>query len=72
MSELPQYTRRLSDKILMAFHQACEQHAVEVAALLIQALELALTKEGGLGKVDNRKNLEAVFEAFDKLKNVQE
>ena len=72
MSELPQYTRRLSDKILMAFHQACEQRAVEVAALLIQALELALTKEGGLGKVDNRKNLEAVFEAFDKLKNVQE
>ncbi|HEV2677756.1 MAG TPA: hypothetical protein VGV37_24710 [Aliidongia sp.] len=72
MSELPQYTRRLSDKILMSFHQACEQRAVEVAALLIQALELALTKEGGLGKVDNRKNLEAVFEAFDKLKDVQE
>lgn len=72
MSEMPQYTRRLSDKILMAFHQACEQRAIEVAGLLIQALELALTKEGGLGKVDNRKNLEAVFEAFDKLKNVQE
>ena len=72
MSETPPYTRRLSDKILMAFHQACEQHAVEVAGLLIQALELALTKEGGPGKVDNRKDLEAVFQAFDKLKSVQQ
>lgn len=70
MSDLPQYTRRLSDKILMAFNQACEQRAVEVADLLIQALELALTKEGGPGKTDNRKDLEAVFLAFDKLKRV--
>jgi hypothetical protein len=72
MSEMPQYTRRLSDKILMAFHQACEQHAVEVAGLLIQALELALTREGGPGKVDHRKDLEAVFLAFDRLKNVRD
>ena len=41
MSDLPQYTRRLSDKILMAVNQACEQRAVEVAGLLIQALERA-------------------------------
>jgi len=72
MSEMPQYTRRLSDKILMAFNQACEQRAVEVAELLMQALELALTKEGGPGKIDNRKDLEAVFLAFDKLKSFQE
>jgi hypothetical protein len=72
MSEVPQYTRRLSDKILMAFNQACEQRAVEVAGLLIQALELALTKEGGPGKVDHRKDLEAVFQAFDRLKNVRD
>jgi hypothetical protein len=72
MSDLPQHTRRLSDKILMAFNQACEQRAVEVAELLIRALELALTKEGGLGKTDNRKDLEAVFQAFDKLKAFSE
>jgi hypothetical protein len=74
MSETPQkppYSRRLSDKILMAFNQACEQRATEVASLLIQALELALTREGGPGKIDNRKDLEAVFEAFDKLKSVR-
>jgi len=41
-----------------------------VAELLIHALELALTKEGGPGKTDNRKDLEAVFLAFDKLKAV--
>jgi hypothetical protein len=70
MSETPHFTRRLSDKILMAFNQACEQQAVEVAQLLIHALELALTREGGLDKTDNRKDLDAVMLAFDKLKTV--
>jgi len=28
---VPRYTRRLSDKILIAFHQACDQSDFEVA-----------------------------------------
>ncbi|MEI9985114.1 MAG: hypothetical protein WDN69_19120 [Aliidongia sp.] len=46
----PIYTRRLSDKILWAFDQAIEQKATQVAGILMQALELALTREGGPGK----------------------
>jgi hypothetical protein len=65
---LPKYTRRLSDKILWAFGQAIDQKATEVAGLLMQALELALTREGGPDKVDQRRNLEEVFAAYDKLK----
>jgi hypothetical protein len=68
----PVYTRRLSDKIVLAFNQACEQRAVEVAELLITALELALTMEGGYGKVDKRIDMTPFFVAFDKLKAMQD
>jgi hypothetical protein len=64
----PIYTRRLSDKILWAFDQAIEQKATEVAGLLMHALELALTREGGPNKVDKRNDLEYVLAAFEKLK----
>jgi hypothetical protein len=70
--EQPLYTRRLSDKILWAFDQAIATQSVEVAGLLLQALELALTKEGGPGKIDQRKDLEHVFEAYNRLKNSAE
>jgi hypothetical protein len=35
----PRYTRRLSDKILIAFHHACDQEDLEVAAWLLDVLE---------------------------------
>jgi hypothetical protein len=66
--ELPIYTRRLSDKILWAFDQAIDQHATGVAGLLMQALELALTSEGGPGKTDRREDLDYVMRAYDKLR----
>jgi hypothetical protein len=65
--DLPKYSRRLSDKILWAFDQAIEQKAGAVAGLLMQALELALTREGGPDKVDQRQDLEYVLAAYDKL-----
>ncbi|HVJ54763.1 MAG TPA: hypothetical protein VM689_20050 [Aliidongia sp.] len=68
MLELPIYTRRLSDKILWAFDQAIEQKSLEVAGLLMQALELALTREGGAGRTDRRQDLDHVMAAYDKLK----
>jgi hypothetical protein len=70
--ELPIYTRRLSDKILWAFDQAIEQKATEVAGLLMQALELALTGEGGAGKTDRREDLDHVMRAYDKLREATE
>ncbi len=33
------YTRRLSDKIVIAFHQACDEGDYEVAAQLLEVLE---------------------------------
>jgi hypothetical protein len=38
------YTRRLSDKILIAFHQACDQSDFEVAERLLAVLETMLKR----------------------------
>ncbi|HWK46679.1 MAG TPA: hypothetical protein VNT30_18300 [Stellaceae bacterium] len=64
--------RRLSDKILLAFEQACTQKNPVVAELLIRALELALTAEGGPGKTDGREEMGPVVEAYARLKAMQD
>jgi hypothetical protein len=38
----PRYTRRLSDKILIAFHQACDQADFDVAVRLLKVLETVI------------------------------
>jgi hypothetical protein len=43
-SEPPRYTRRLSDKILIAFHQACDQRDTEVAVDLLDVLEFMINR----------------------------
>ncbi len=64
--EMPQ--RRLSDKILAAFDQACDRGEIEVAELLLRALELTLTRAGGKGHVDKRGELGPVVDAYARLK----
>ncbi len=61
------YTRRLSDKIIHAFDQACETNALDCAELLLKALELSLTTMGGPGAVDRRVNMEPYINAFERL-----
>jgi hypothetical protein len=39
--------RRLSDQIILAHKQACEEGRKEVAALLMEALEMDLSAIGG-------------------------
>ena len=68
---MTEYTRRLSDKILFAFNQACDQGYFDVAEVLIKALELALTRQGGAGRTDNRQNLQAVTDAYSRLQTLK-
>ncbi len=69
MSELP---RRLSDKLLAAFNQACEQDEVEVAELVLKAIEIVLTREAGPAERERRSHLGPVIEAFGRLKALRE
>ena len=68
---MSQPARRLSDKILDAFNQACERHELEVAELLVKALETTLTRTGGKGNVDQRHELGPVVEAYAKLQRLR-
>ena len=69
---MTEYTRRLSDKILFAFNQACDQKFYDVAEQLIRALELALTRQGGRGNVDHRENMQPVTDAYARLQALKE
>jgi hypothetical protein len=64
--------RRLSDKILAAFNQACEQKQVDTAEHLLRALELSLTRYGGQNNSDKRSHLGPVVEAFGKLETLRQ
>ena len=64
--------RRLSDKILAAFNQACDQGKLEVAEHLLRALELALTKVGQPGAADKRDQLGPVALAHERLRELRQ
>jgi hypothetical protein len=63
----PPYRRRLSDKILIAFHQACDQADFEVAEQLLLILETLLNRlpvdPGG----NRRRSIESLVAAHERL-----
>ena len=59
--------RRLSDKVLAAFNQACDGGYIDIAEMLLRTLELALTREGGADSDDKRTELGAVIDAYSRL-----
>lgn len=63
----PRYTRRLSDKILIAFHHACDQGDFEVADELLRILEMMLTRRPVTPDVNRRKNMESLVAAHERL-----
>lgn len=63
----PRHTRRLSDKILIAFHHACDQSDFEVAEELLRVLELMLTRRPVAPDQNRRKNMESLVAAHERL-----
>ena len=61
------YQRRMSDKILIVFHQACENNDLEAAERLLQLLEL-LTMRGPRPETGNRRlNVDSLVSAHERL-----
>lgn len=63
----PRQSRRLSDKILIAFHHACDQSDLEIAEALLQTIEVILTRrpvQPGLGR---RRDMETLVAAHERL-----
>jgi hypothetical protein len=64
---VPRYTRRLSDKILIAFHHACDQADFEVAEQLLHILEMMLTRRPLTPDGTRRRNMESLVAAHERL-----
>ena len=63
----PRYTRRLSDKILIAFHHACDQADFEVADSLLQILETLITRRPLTHDANRRRSMESLIAAHERL-----
>jgi hypothetical protein len=63
----PRYSRRLSDKILLAFHHACDQADYEIAEQLLRILESMLTRRTVPPDVNRRKSIESLVAAHERL-----
>src|SRR3954453_17903813 len=65
--EVIRYTRRLSDKILIAFHHACDQRDFEVAERLLPVLETMMTRRPLTPNGNRRRNMESLVAAHERL-----
>ena len=63
----PRYSRRLSDKILIAFHHACDQSDFEVGEQLLHILEMMLTRRPLTPDGTRRRNMESLVAAHERL-----
>lgn len=63
----PRYGRRLSDKILIAFHRACDQADYEVAEQLLLVLGKMLARCTSTPDVGRRRKMESLVAAHERL-----
>ncbi len=66
-SVTPRYSRRLSDKILIAFHHACDQADFDVADQLLRVLENMLTRRPVSVDGNRRRSMESLVAAHERL-----
>ncbi len=59
--------RRLSDKILVAFHHACDAQDLLVAEQLLRTLETLLMRRGVPPEQNRRRTLESLVAAHERL-----
>ena len=65
----PPYSRRLSDKILIAFHQACDQTDYDVANELLKILETLLKRPDPYRRRRSKDSLVAAHERLWHLRH---
>jgi hypothetical protein len=63
----PKYTRRLSDKVLNAFHGVCDQSDFEVAEQLPHVLERMVTRRPLALEGRRRRYMESLVAAHERL-----
>ncbi len=64
---VPRHSRRLSDKVLVAFHHACDVMDLEVAEQLLSILEVMTTRRPRPEDGNRRRSIEGLVAAHDRL-----
>ena len=64
---IPKHTRRLSDKLFVAFHQACDTANLDVAEQLLGILEKMMSRPHTASEGNRRRNMENVVAAYERL-----
>ena len=63
----PRHSRRLSDKILVAFHHACDVMDLEIAEQLLHLLETMTTRRPRPEDGNRRRSIEGLVAAHERL-----
>ena len=63
----PRHSRRLSDKILVAFHHACDVMDLEIADQLLRLLETMTTRRPRPEDGNRRRSIEGLVAAHERL-----
>jgi hypothetical protein len=66
-SEGMRYTRRLTDKILIAFHSACDQNDIDAAGPLLDVLDFMVRRASVDRRSRDHRTEESVFAAHERL-----
>ena len=61
------HSRRLEDKLLVAFHHACDVNDLEIAAEILRVLEVMLARRPAHADGNRRRNMESLVAAYERL-----
>jgi hypothetical protein len=67
ISSPPRSGRRLADKILIAFHHACDVEELDIADQLLRILEASINRPGAVVDGNRRRNMENLIAAHERL-----
>lgn len=63
----PRHSRRLSDKVLIAFHHACDQGDYDVAEQLLHVLEMMIRRRVLSPDLNRRRSMDSLVAAHERL-----
>ncbi len=63
----PRHSRRLFDKILVAFHHSCDDADLEIAEQLLRLLETMTTRRPRPEDTQRRRSIESLVAAHERL-----
>ena len=63
----PRQGRRLWDKVLVAFHHACDVDDFQIAELMLGVLETMIARPPAAGDISRRRNIQGLIAAHERL-----